>query len=350
MLKYHVGIDLHKTVAQICVLDADGEIVKERRFDIPDHAAGDALVAWLGHWAPEGRFAVESLGVNRWFVNDCRAAGYDLLVAHAAQMELRKTGKKTDKRDAREIARRLRLGDLHRHARSYFPTNEEYGRRQLLRFRYAQVNRRKQVESRIGAMLNAHLIRPPHRTLDCKKNLAWLKELDLPTEEETYVLRMHVPELETLNAQIAVLDKRIRELGDVEEVAVIERQLPSVGVLSAATILYELGDVTRFESSKQVAAYAGLVPTVHQSGEGKAHHGRITKRGNRKLRWTLSQWAVRLLTNYPVAQAWAARQHSNLTPNKRRTALARRLLVGVYVMLSRGEVFSLERCLGVGVK
>jgi hypothetical protein len=48
-----------------------------------------------------------------------------------------------------------------------------------------------------------------------------------------------------------------------------------------------------------------------------------------------------------VAKAWAERQRSRLTKNKRRTALARRLLVGVYRMLSRGEVFSLQRCLGV---
>lgn len=347
MLKYHVGIDLHKTIAQICVLDAQGEIVKERRFMIPDRPAGDALVAWLGEWASEGRFAVEALGVNRWFVNDCRAAGFDLLVVHAAQMELRKTGKKTDKRDAREIARRLRLGDLHRHARSYFPTDEEYGARQLLRYRHAQMTRRKQVESRIRSLLNAHLIRPPHRTLSCQKNLAWLKEVELPTAEETYVLRMMIPELEALRAQLAMLDKQIEQLRSVKDVATLEEQLPSIAVRSAANIVFELGDVTRFAGSKQVAAYAGAVPRVSQSGEGKAHHGRITKRGNRLLRWTLTQWAVRLLTTHPVAKAWANRQRSTMTPNKRRLALARRLLVGVYQMLRHGEVFSLERCLGM---
>jgi transposase len=347
MLKYHVGIDLHKTVAQICVLDAEGEIVKEGRKTISDRAAGHALVAWLGQWAPEGRFAVEALGVNRWFVNGCRAAGYDLLVVHAAQMELRKTGKKTDKRDAREIARRLRLGDLHRHARSYFPSDEEYGGRQLLRYRNAQMTRRKQVESRIRALLNAHLIRPPRRTLSCQGNLAWLKTVELPTDEETYVLRMMVPELEALQAQLAALDKRIETLRSVKDVATLEEQCPSIAVRSAANIVFELGDVTRFAGSKQATAYAGAVPTVSQSGEGQAHHGRITKRGNRLLRWTLSQWAVRLLATHPVAKEWARRRSSNLTPNKRRLALARRLLVGVYRTLRHGEVFSLERCLGV---
>lgn len=347
MRKYHVGIDLHKTVAQVCVLDAAGEIVKERRFLIPDRPAGAAFLAWLGQWAAEGHLAVEALGVNRWFVNGCQALGYDILVVHAAQMELRKTGKKTDKRDAREIARRLRLGDLHRHARTYYPTDKEYGVRQLLRYRDAQMTRRKQVESRIRALLNTHLIRAPHKTLSCKKNLAWLKEVELPTEEETYVLRMMVPDLEAVVAQLALLDRRIARLQRVGDVATLQAQLPQIGVLSASILLYELGDLRRFTNSKQVAAYAGLVPHVHQSGEGKAHHGRITKHGNRLLRWTLSQWAVRLMGTHPVAKAWAERQRSRLTKNKRRTALARRLLVGVYRMLSRGEVFSLQRCLGV---
>jgi transposase len=347
MTKYHTGIDLHKAVAQICVFDAEGGIVKERRWPIPDRSAGDALIAYLAQWAQEGRFAVEALGVNRWFVNDCQAAGYDILVVHAAQLDLKKCGKKTDKRDAREIARRLRLDDLHRNARSYYPSEEEYGRRQLLRFRHRQMKRHTQAVNRIRALLNTYLLRPPLATLTSRKNMAWLKEVELPTADATFVLRTLIQDLESLGAQLASLDKRIRTLAKEPDVAMLQRELPNVGTQTAAMLLYELGDVTRFEHTREVAAYAGVVPTVNQSGEGHAHHGRITKRGNRELRWTLSQWAVRLLASDPVAKAWSRRQRAGLTKNKRRLALARRLLVGVYVTLSRGEVFSLERCLGV---
>ena len=93
-------------------------------------------------------------------------------------------------------------------------------------------------------------------------------------------------------------------------------------------------------------AFSGLAPRVSQSAE-TSHHGRLTKRGSRELRWTLTQWAVRLMTRNPTAKAWARPRLRRRHHNKVRIALARRLLVGVYVMLRRGEVFSLERCLAV---
>ena len=120
--------------------------------------------------------------------------------------------------------------------------------------------------------------------------------------------------------------------------------MPSVGPLTATTLAVELGDLFRFRNSKAVASYAGLVPRVSNSAD-KSHHGRITKRGNRELRWILTQWSVRLLSFNTVAREWAKPLLLRMHRNKVRMALARRLLVGVYIMLTRGEVFSLERCL-----
>ena len=90
----------------------------------------------------------------------------------------------------------------------------------------------------------------------------------------------------------------------------------------------------------------GLVPKVAQSAD-KAHHGRLTRQGNSELRWILSQWAVRLLTSNPLVQPWAREMRRRMHKNKVRMALARRLLVGVWAMLTRGEVFDLRRCLGM---
>ncbi len=106
----------------------------------------------------------------------------------------------------------------------------------------------------------------------------------------------------------------------------------------------ELGDLSRFRNSKAVASYAGLAPRVANSAD-KSHHGRITKRGNRELRWILTQWSVRLLSFNSLVKEWAKPLLLRMHRNKVRMALARRLLVGIYIMLTRGEVFSLERCL-----
>lgn len=347
MSQYHVGVDLHKTVAQVCVLDERGEVLREWRASLPDAAAGASLVAEIAALPRPLRVAVEALGCNRWFVNGCRAAGLDALVVHAAALGLKKLGRKTDRRDAAEIARRLFLGDLDRFARSYFAGETEFGRRKLLRTRHDLVGRRQQALNQIRSLLNAYLLRAPTARLTTKGARAWLKTLELPTPDLTFCLQTHLADLEHLLQAIASLDERISTLSSEPVVATMVEVLPSMGVQTAATLFFELGDVRRFRRSQEVASYAGLVPRVSQSGEGKAHHGRLDKRGNSELRWIVSQWAVRLMARDPIARTWADRHRRRMPANKIRSALARRLLVGVYRTLKTGEEFSLARCLCV---
>ena len=202
MTAYHIGIDLHKSVAQICVLDAAGEFLEEHRVQLPDLAAGEGLVAWLCGFE-DARFAVEALGCNRWFVRACEAAGLDILVVHAADLGLKNTGKKTDRRDAREIARRLHLGDLERHAKTYFPTEQEYGWRKVVRVRHKLVGKRTSLQAEIRGLLNAHLIRPPAGDLHGAKQIQWLKQTDLGEFGQTLVLHELAAVLESIQASIA---------------------------------------------------------------------------------------------------------------------------------------------------
>ena len=133
MTTAYIGIDLHRTVIQICVLDARGERVAEERIRYQTREEGLEAVAFVRRFGYSSRVAVEALGLNRWFVNACQEAGLDVLVCDPRKLDLKKLGKKTDRRDAREIARRLWLGDLDRMARTYYPSDGEYGRRKLLR-------------------------------------------------------------------------------------------------------------------------------------------------------------------------------------------------------------------------
>ncbi len=114
--KHFVGVDLHKSILQVCVLDKHGEIIKERRFRGGSLMDGLAVVSWLVQWRQGGRFCVEAVGMNRWFVNACQDQGLQIVVVDPTKMNLRMLGKKTDRRDAYELARRLRLGDVDRNA------------------------------------------------------------------------------------------------------------------------------------------------------------------------------------------------------------------------------------------
>lgn len=347
MTTAYIGVDLYRSVIQICVLDERGEIVTQERLNYSSLAEGLRAVEVIQRFAPGCRVAVEALGLNRWFVNACLAAGLDVLVCDPRKLGLRKLGKKTDRRDAYEIARRLFLGDLDRMARTHYPTDAEYGRRKLLRVRHHLVQMRQQTTNQLRAIVNAYQLAAPKGVLYTGPSQAKLAAVRLPETELQVAFDALRAVLERVQEEIQGLTRRIQKLPRQEpELGTLVAMLPHLGAQSAATLRAELGDPRRFPNARAVAAYAGLVPTVAQSAD-TAHHGRITKQGNRELRWILSQWAVRLMKDDPRVRAWAARLRRRVHRNKARMALARRLLVGVWILLTRGEVFDLRRCLGL---
>jgi len=342
--KYFIGIDLHKSILQVCVLDKDGEIIKERRFREGSLSGGLAVVDWLMQWKQGGRLCVEAVGMNRWFVNACLDQELQVVVVDPTKMNLRMLGKKTDRRDAYELARRLRLGDVDRNAATYFPDEVEFSGRKLIRIRHRLTQVRQQIVNQIRALFASYRIDAPPGRLYAKGSLEKLRKMALSNEDQTLCLQALVSSLDALQRSIESLSKRIATRARDEQSAEALALLPSVGPLTAMTLAVELGDLSRFRNSKAVASYAGLVPRVANSAD-KSNHGRITKRGNRELRWILSQWSVRLLSFNSIAKEWAKPLLLRMHRNKVRMALARRLLIGIYIMLTRGEVFSLERCL-----
>jgi transposase len=343
--QYFIGIDLHKSVIQACVLDSSGNIVSESRHRGDSLQEGLEVVEGLTRWRDGGRLAVEAVGFNRWFVEACRAAGLDVTVVDPVKLNLRMLGRKTDRRDAYEIARRLMLGDIDTNAKSYFASTDEFAGRKVLRTRHHLVELRQQVMNQVRAMLASHRIETPRGNLYVKSNIRRLRAISMPALDLSTCLNALLMTLESIQGSIDNLTHRITELAVDKRVAPLV-ELPSVGPQTASTLVYELGDCSRFHSTKAVASYAGLAPRVAQSAD-KSHHGRVTKRGNAHLRFVLGQWAVRLMTRNAIVKAWAAPRLRRVHKNKLRTALARRLLIGVYITLTRGEAFSLERCLGI---
>jgi transposase len=300
---------------------------------------------------------VEALGLNRWFVNACRQAGLEIVVADAAKLALRRSGKKTDKRDAYELARRLFLGDIDRDATTYFPSEEEYAARRLVRARHALVAERLRVGNQIRSLLRAYNLGDP-ASLHTQETLSWLRGIAFEHSDLTRAFQAFVEVFSALTLQIGVLTRTIsaktpkRSEPDEKPTEMTQRiralvaTLPSMAAQTATTLVCELGDVRRFRHSRAVAAYAGLAPRVANSAD-VSHHGSLTKHGSSELRWILSQWAVRLLADddLEAVARWAAPKRRRMHLNKVRVALARRLLIGVYRMMRTGELFSLERCL-----
>jgi len=213
-----------------------------------------------------------------------------------------------------------------------------------VRTRHSLTQLRQELVNQIRALLASYRVDAPRNQLYRKKALLKLRETSLANEDLTLCLQSMVSSLEAVQSSIEELAKRITARTQEDKATATLMLLPNVGPLTATTLVVELSDLHRFRNSKAVASYAGLAPRVANSAD-RSHHGRITKRGNRELRWILTQWSVRLLSFNSTVKEWAAPLLLRMHRNKVRMALARRLLIGTYVMLTRGDAFSLERCL-----
>jgi len=347
---WYCGVDLHRDSAQVRVEDAQGEHGQDRKFTFTSPASRERLLDYITG-LDRVEVAVEALGLNRWFVNGLQARGLrvgtDVIVVHAAKLRLRESGKKTDRRDAREITRRLRLGDLERACKSYYATETEYDTRRLVRTRRHLIAARQRCIGLLRASFRNYALWMPPGALWTEQNLTWLEQHVSSLPAGAFACQSMVTMLRSVQTEIKRLEKEItrRARRDVRAQALIE-EIPQIAELTALTLVAEFGDLTRFTSTRAVAAYPGLVPSVNDSG-AVHRHGRLTTAGNRHLRWILGQLAVRLMTTNALVRRWAAPQRKQRHQNTIRTALARRLLVGIYRSQLRGERFSLERCLGM---
>jgi transposase len=184
--QYFIGIDLHKTVIQGCVVNKTGEVHEEFRQRLDEEGVEKEVVQRLRRWKTNGRFVVEAQGLNRWFVNACQGSGLRIIVSNPTTLNLKRSGKKTDRREAYELARRLWLGDSEQHARTYYPMEAEYGRRKLLRGRPKCGALRHQVIKQLRGVLGAYRVPAPQTVLYTAASIAKLERGEMPTPELTY--------------------------------------------------------------------------------------------------------------------------------------------------------------------
>jgi transposase len=117
-------------------------------------------------------------------------------------------------------------------------------------------------------------------------------------------------------------------------------QLPGVGYIVAMTVLSAIGDISRFESAKQLVGYAGLGAGVHDSG--KTHKDKkITKKGRRELRWAMVEAAWRAVRMSPFWKAEYEKHLSRVRQPNQALWVARKLLIAIWHVLSKEETTSM---------
>ena len=201
---------------------------------------------------------------------------------------------KTDRRDATQLARLLRSGDL---TSVYVPTVEDEAVRDLSRAREASIGVLKDAKLRLKSFLLRHGLNYSGRASWNEAHLRYLAKVVCPTPAQQIVFQ------ESLRA-VTEQTERVRRLEDeLVDIAATWRLRPIVDAFQAmrgvqhhtAVILAaELGDLTRFDNPRQLAAFVGLIPSEYSTGESR-HLGPITKAGNGHARRALVEaaWAYR---------------------------------------------------------
>ena len=152
--------------------------------------------------------------------------------------------------------------------------------------------------------------------------------------------------LTQLEKQITELERVLKQEAQLN--ASVQRLLthPGVGLLTALCIVHTLGEVSRFSTTRKVAAYAGLEPMEHSSGE-KRRYGAISKAGNRLLRFLLGEAAHIATRSDDELKQFFRRLKSRCGMAKAITATARKLLIPCFIILRYGIDYAEFRQRGI---
>ncbi len=292
----YVGLDVHKETIAVAVAEANGGEVRYVGEIANTEDAIDKLVKQLRKGGANLSFCYEAgpcgYGIHRQLTDlgwDCQVVAPSLIPKKAGDRV------KTDRRDSLMLARLHRAGEL---TAVWVPDGAQEALRDLTRAREDLKHLQLQARQRLLAFLLRH-----GRRYDGGKSkwtlthYRWMETVKLDHPVQQIVFQEYIDTVKAMTKRIEAVDKHI-ESAATESVfwSVIEglMALRGVSLLTATTIVAEIGDLRRFASAPQLMAYLGLVPSEHSSGGTKLRGG-ITKTGNGHVRRLLVEaaWTYR---------------------------------------------------------
>lgn len=324
----YLGVDLHKTNFVVCFL-SDDEMTHTETY--PLTKAG--IRRFIEQLEAEDQIAVEVTANIYYF--------YDQVKPHVARVVLvdtygfaviAKSKKKTDKADASALARFLKLDYL-----PSVPVPSERVRqlRHLLQARETLVGMRTKLKNMGHGALTRNGIALSRSAFASRLSRARLEKRDDLASADALIMQAALRQIEELDREIETLGAEIVRVG--KGLAGVKRllQVHGLNLLSATSLLAEIGDIKLFETSKQLTAYAGLATSIRQSNE-TTRHGGITKRGRKRLRTVAISAVLSMVsrTRTPLMEFYQKKKKEKGS-GKAICATARKLLTIIFVMLKK---------------
>ena len=284
--KIFIGIDVHKKNWDVAIAPEVGTVKRH-----PQKASAKELFDFLKKHYPDGDYlAVYESGFSGYSTYYAlKEAGIECMVIHAADVPTTQYEEvmKTDRVDSVKLVRSLKAGLL---KGIYIREKENIDDRSVVRIRKTIQKQLSGYKARVKHMLHCNGVLLPERFEKpgshwSKAFIKWLKEDVRLLSSTRNSLDLLIRQVETIRMTLLEATKMMRLLSQTER---YKRKLdllmtvPGIGVAVSMCILTEVYDVRRFHNENQFAAYLGLIPTSHSSGD-KVAHGEMTFRGNKQL-------------------------------------------------------------------
>ncbi len=332
-----VGIDVHLKSWSVTVLSETLTLKKFSQDPEPE-----ALHKFLTTNYPGANYksVYEAGFCGFWIHHRLTELGINNIVVNPADVPT--TGgeklRKTDAVDSGKLARGLRAGELRG---IYTPDSTSLEIRSLIRLKDSITKDSSRQKNRIKAHLHFLGIAIPAEFADdsrwSKRFIAWLKNVQMYTPHGRYVLDSHLDHLLKLRKDKLAMMRELRTLYRTERFAEPLRLImtvPGVGQATGMALLSEINDISRFSSAEQLAAYIGMIPMCHSSGE-KDGTGDITVRGHSFLRWNLIQAAWKAISYDPAMTLFYEQNRKRMNGNKAIVKVARKLVNRIYFVMKR---------------
>ena len=329
----YLAIDAHKRYLMIGGINAQQEVVlPARRVNVENYPA------WAKTNLKLSDAVVIEATTNTWSLYDTTApyAG-KVVVAHPFEVkQIANARVKTDKQDVFRLARIL-AADLVPEV--WVPPVPVRELRILIAHRRRMIKLRTMTYNRLHSLIHRHNLPPPEGGAFTLKNHSWWETLPLSRVEKLNI-RQDLALLDCLGPQIDEIDQELAQLSMAQpwnDHTPYLMQLPGFGLIITMTILSAIGEITRFPTSKQLVGYSGLGSSVHDSGQ--THQtGSITKQGRRELRWALVEAAWIAVDSHPFWKEQYQKLTRRMKSNKAIVAIARKLLVVVWHVMTERVV------------
>ena len=330
-----VALDVHLDFCEVAIVE-DGEVRSAGRIETKP----EQIELFASSLGPDDRVALEVTG-NAWEIaRTIEPHVAEVLVVSPSDTGIRQARAKTDRLDARTLARLLAAGSLDG---VWMPDRWRWVMRRRLSRRSQLVWARSRAKNQVHAVLMRQLVgRPPVADLFGVKGRRWLSELQLaPEESETVSAAMR---------QIEFFEKEIAEVEQLIALAAMESaeikrlmSVPGVNVIVAASFMAAIGDIHRFQSPRKLVGYLGLDPRVHQSGVGPASHGHISKHGSVRARHALVEACWTTVRQPGPLHAFYQRIRARRGHSVAIVAAARKLASLFWCLLTRGEDYAYQQ-------